>query len=80
MRFVLLAFGVLAFGAAIEGRAMAQNYPWCAVYDMGDAAYSCSFVSAEQCWNSVHGIGGYCTPNNTYQPTSPIEPHPYGRD
>lgn len=71
MRSLLLMLGVLVGAAILSGSASAQNYPWCAVYDMGDAAYSCSFVTADQCWYSVHGTGGFCMANNTYRSSLP---------
>ncbi len=40
--------------------AMAQDYPWCAVYDHGGAVTNCGFVSLEQCRWTVSGAGGYC--------------------
>lgn len=76
MRLLLLALLVLAGAAGIGSRAQAQNYPWCAIYNMGEWASSCSFVTENQCWNSVRGIGGFCMANNTYQPSAPA---PYSR-
>jgi hypothetical protein len=46
-------------------------YPWCAVLNMGDAAYNCGFVSIEQCRATVSGIDGFCEPNPFY--TSPSQ-------
>ena len=71
MRLLLLAVGVAAGAAGIGTPAQAQNYPWCAIYNMGEWASSCSFVTENQCWNSVRGIGGFCMANNTYQPSAP---------
>jgi hypothetical protein len=76
IRLLLLALVVLAGALTIGTRARAQNYPWCAVYNVGAWAYSCSFVTENQCWDSVHGIGGFCMVNNTYQPSAPA---PYSR-
>jgi hypothetical protein len=70
MRLLLLALAVLAGTVGIGTPARAQNYPWCAVYNVGAWAYSCSFVTENQCWDSVHGIGGFCMLNNTYQPSA----------
>jgi hypothetical protein len=44
-------------------------YPWCAVYD-GDAggASNCGFSTIEQCRATVSGIGGFCAPNQFYNP------------
>jgi hypothetical protein len=68
MRITLFALGVLAGAAGFVSGAQAQNYPWCAVLNMGDAAYNCGFVSREQCMTSVSGIGGFCEPNTQYVP------------
>jgi hypothetical protein len=68
MRLLLVIFGLLIGMAAINTPAQAQNYPWCAVLNMGDAAYNCGFVSVNQCMASVSGIGGFCQLNNLYAP------------
>jgi Protein of unknown function (DUF3551) len=62
---------------AIGTPAEAQNYPWCAIYDVGDAAYNCGFVSREQCIATVRGIGGFCNANTQYVP--PTTPAPRAR-
>jgi len=79
MRSLLLILGVVVSTAILSGSANAQNYPWCAVYDMGDAAYSCSFVTADQCRLSVQGTGGFCMPNNTYRASVPAKYPPRRR-
>jgi hypothetical protein len=71
MRFLLLATGLVAGSAATLSPAQAQNYPWCAVLNMGDAAYNCGFVTVQQCMDSLRGIGGFCTRNNTYRGPEP---------
>ena len=68
--FILgISIGILGNGS----RAGAQNYPWCAMLNMGDQAVNCGFVSSEQCMAYVRGIGGYCMPNNTYLAPRPID-------
>ena len=48
--------------------AAAQNYPWCAHLDFGDAeGVNCGFVSNAQCLDTVRGVGGFCAPNYEYQ-------------
>ena len=63
--------GVL-FGVAVfaSGPARAQNYPWCAYYEMGDdgGGTNCGFVSYQQCMATLSGMGGSCVENNTYVP------------
>ena len=71
MRAMAFGVAVLAAGAGLSTVAQAQNYPWCAFYDTGDQAINCGFVSREQCMATVSGIGGFCMPNNTYQPLPP---------
>ena len=75
MRPLFLALGIAVGIAGLATRAEAQNYPWCAVYDVGDAAYNCGFVSYEQCRASVSGIGGTCMLNTTYNPNATATPH-----
>jgi len=44
-------------------------YPWCAVYGgRGDGGTNCGFLTIEQCRATVSGIGGFCTPNQFYNP------------
>lgn len=44
-------------------------YPWCAVYggDMSGAS-NCGFRTWEQCMATVRGVGGFCEPNQFYNP------------
>jgi Protein of unknown function (DUF3551) len=77
MRIVLFALGILVIGAGVGSRAEAESYPWCAVYDTGDATYNCGFVSFDQCMTTVRGIGGMCTPNTLYQPSGPRQRTPW---
>jgi hypothetical protein len=67
MRLSLFILGISIGILGIGSRAEAQNYPWCAMLNMGDQAVNCGFVSSEQCMAYVRGIGGYCMVNNTYQ-------------
>jgi hypothetical protein len=66
MRILVFALAMFAATAGIGTPAQAQNYPWCAIYDVGDAAYNCGFVSREQCMATVSGIGGSCSANTQY--------------
>ena len=75
MKILTLALGAVIGVAALAGPAEAQNYPWCAIYDTGEAAYNCGFVTFEQCLATVHGIGGTCMLNNTYNPAATPRPH-----
>jgi len=68
MRRLLFVLGILVVTAGIGGPAQAQNYPWCAVLNMGDAAYNCGFDTFEECRTSLSGIGGFCQKNTTYVP------------
>jgi Protein of unknown function (DUF3551) len=77
MRLLLLILGIGVGVVGIGNCTEAQNYPWCAMLSMGDQAMNCGFVSAEQCMATDRGIGGYCTPNNTFQP--PLFPRPITR-
>jgi Protein of unknown function (DUF3551) len=70
MRKLILAASVAAGLAAVAsfttGTAHADPYKWCAVLNMGDAAYNCGFVTLEQCRASVSGVGGFCELNQFY--------------
>jgi hypothetical protein len=79
MKIVVFVLAILAVTPGLVTRAQAQNYPWCAVLNMGDAAYNCGFVTHEQCMATVSGIGGFCELNNLYQaPSTPRAPRPLG--
>jgi Protein of unknown function (DUF3551) len=75
MRPLLFLLAIFAVTAGIGTPAQAQNYPWCAIYDVGDAAYNCGFVSREQCMATVSGIGGSCNVNTQYVPQA-VRPVP----
>lgn len=69
---VSLSVSLAAFvAAAASTGAQAQNYPWCAVYNMGDNAYNCGFATYEQCMVTISGIGGFCERNTQFQPLRP---------
>jgi hypothetical protein len=74
MKILLLALGVVIGIAALAGRAEAQNYPWCAVLNTGDASYNCGFTTLEQCQATVSGIGGSCMANTTYNANATATP------
>ena len=77
MRLLLSVLTIFVVMAGIGTRADAQSYPWCAIYNMGDASYNCGFVTHDQCMASVSGIGGLCEPNTQYQPAvAPLRQKP----
>jgi len=78
MRVLVLIPAIFAVTAGFGPPAQAQNYPWCAIYDGGDAAYNCGFVSREQCMATVSGIGGFCNANTQYVPPA-VHPVPRAR-
>jgi hypothetical protein len=71
----LFALGISVPTIVLGTTAEAQNYPWCALYDVGAASWNCGFVSFGQCLATVRGIGGFCVQNNTYVPP-PGPQHP----
>jgi hypothetical protein len=79
MRHLLSCAALLAGLVALGTRAEAQNYPWCAVLNMGEWASNCGFVTEQQCRTSVSGIGGFCMPNTTYGPAAPVQTRREGR-
>jgi hypothetical protein len=71
MRLLILALGI---GVAVIGSAtsaVAQNYPWCALYGGGgDNGQYCGFTTIQQCQATVSGGGDFCQPNTQYVPPS----------
>jgi hypothetical protein len=49
-----------------------DNTRWCAEYsgETGGAT-NCGFFTIEQCRATVSGIGGFCVPNQFYNPCGP---------
>ena len=68
MRNVILAAAAVVATSLMPatGHAQTSPYRWCAVLNMGDAAYNCGFTTIEQCRATVSGIGGYCEINPFY--------------
>jgi hypothetical protein len=66
MRLSLFILGVFAALVCIAKPAAAQDYPWCAYYDIGGGggggATNCGWATFEQCLATVSGIGGSCGP------------------
>jgi hypothetical protein len=71
MNFRLYALSVIAAITFFASAAEAQNYPWCAVIDLGDEVQNCGFDSLEQCKASLSGGGDHCIENNTYKSPPP---------
>ena len=44
-----------------------DNTRWCAQYS-GRGCTNCGFFTIEQCRATVSGIGGFCVPNQFYNP------------
>jgi hypothetical protein len=75
MRFASIVFAALVapFALALtpaQAYAMPYDpYPWCAVYGgRGGGGTNCGFLTIEQCRATVSGIGGFCAPNQFYNP------------
>ena len=70
---ILLAVFMLA-ASLVPAWAHAQPfpydpYPWCAVYGgRAGGASNCGFSTWQQCMATVSGIGGFCEPNQFYNP------------
>jgi hypothetical protein len=67
MRLLLAVLSICVGLVSMSKNAEAQNYPWCAMLNMGDQAVNCGFTTFQQCMDTVSGIGGFCMVNNTYQ-------------
>jgi hypothetical protein len=65
-------FAVLAHSPARAYDMPYDPYPWCAVYSgHAGGASNCGFLTIEQCRATVSGIGGFCAPNQFYNPGRP---------
>jgi uncharacterized protein DUF3551 len=78
MRLVLLgvaAFVLIAVISPERGHSYDMPYdpyPWCAFYSGdGSGGTNCGFLTLEQCRATVSGIGGFCGPNQFYNPQRP---------
>jgi len=73
-KIIVLATLVLSTEALAQSTVAFPHdpYRWCAVYS-GDAggASNCGFLTIEQCRANVSGIGGFCEPNQFYNPGKP---------
>ena len=72
MRILHFLLAICVVTAAIDTRAEAQNYPWCAHYNMRDGA-TCGFTTFKQCMATIRGIGGFCDPNTQFRPSAASE-------
>jgi hypothetical protein len=72
MRFritILAVLGATALTPALAYEMPYDPYPWCAVYSGdGGGGTNCGFLTIEQCRATVSGIGGFCAPNQFYNP------------
>jgi Protein of unknown function (DUF3551) len=48
-----------------------DNTRWCAQYASSMGGTNCGFFTIEQCRATVSGIGGFCVPNQFYNPCGP---------
>jgi len=74
-RIIVLATLVLSTEALAQSPARPYPFPhdpyrWCAVYGGrgGGGGTNCGFLTIEQCRATVSGIGGFCEPNQFYNP------------
>jgi hypothetical protein len=77
---VLATFLLMAAPPPSAARAYEKPYdpyPWCAEYwDGRGGSGDCGFLTIEQCRASVSGVGGFCEPNQFYNPRrSPSQRH-----
>ncbi len=73
-RFAALAVALpfLTAAPALAYEKPYDPYPWCAVYSgSAGGASNCGFLTIEQCRATVSGIGGFCEPNQFYNPGRP---------
>jgi hypothetical protein len=58
-------FVAVLFAVAIDAQHPVRAQPYCAVYDNGSK--SCGIQSLASCQQSVSGVGGICSPDETSQ-------------
>jgi hypothetical protein len=74
MMKILMVFGILAAGLAIDARSgSADAAPWCAWYN--PTASDCGYFSHQACLDTIRGVGGWCS-LNVYEYGAPYEPQP----
>lgn len=69
MRCVLIVFMfMLLLLGPLSQPAHADPYRWCAVYGgfRGGGSQNCYFLTYQQCYAQIQGVGGFCTPNPFY--------------
>ena len=66
LRLGIVAIAVLAPSFAYSYEKPYDPNPWCAAYAFG--ATDCGFLTLEQCRAAVSGVGGFCEPNQFYNP------------
>jgi uncharacterized protein DUF3551 len=66
MQRILAVAAVISAVLLQSGSVQAQNYPWCAQYNMGFGGQNCGFSTLRQCRATVSGIGGMCLRNPMY--------------
>ena len=71
---------VLAASSAHAYEKPYDPYPWCARYGGHMAgASNCGFLTWEQCMATVSGVGGFCEPNQFYNPRRAAPRHYHRR-
>ena len=70
LRLGIMAVAVLAPSLSHAYEKPFDPYPWCAAYAGGGgfSATNCGFLTLEQCRAAVSGVGGFCEPNQFYNP------------
>jgi len=74
MRFATIIMAALLVTPVVLMQTPANALPcdntrWCAQYGgMAGGATNCGFFTIEQCRATVSGIGGFCVPNQFYNP------------
>ena len=75
MRHAIFAFAAVVTLAVPAGayELPYDPYPWCAFYSGdGGGGTNCGFLTLDQCRATVSGVGGFCGPNQFYNPGRPV--------
>jgi hypothetical protein len=78
MRFGTKVIAALVMVPAVLSQTPAAALPcdntrWCAQYSGRAGGTNCGFFTWQQCMATVSGIGGFCVPNQFYNPCRPAQ-------
>ena len=68
-KFIVALIALTAMTQTSANALPYDPYAWCANYDSrGFGGSNCGFSTWNQCMATVSGVGGFCVPNQFYNP------------